>query len=369
MAAVHHKEADRVPVDLGSTSTTTLTAGAHERLRGYLGLPCDTPPEVFLYRASIVIPDAAILRRFDVDARPLLLGGPFGRPDRTLAEDAFVDEWDVTWTRHGDSNFIYSDGPFYHLNEPSLQDLAKYAWPDPDDPGRYEGLRKRAAALHEKTDYAVILSLGLGPIHQSQFVRGFGKWLEDLLVYPAFAEALMERIVDVWIQIAAKALDEACDYVDLVMFGDDVGIQGSPMVRPELYRCMIKPQHRRMVGAVKQYNKPVMMHSCGSVYRLIPDLIDVGIDALNPIQVSAAQMDTKRLKQEFGRDLTFWGGIDTHQVLPRGTPKDVRDEVKHRIEDLGSGGGFVLCAVHNIQPEVPPENVVAMYDAAREYFR
>ena len=365
LTALRHHEADRIPIDLGSTGATTLTTQAHERLRAHLGLPSGPPPTFFAStRPTTVVPDEAILRRFDVDARPLLLGSPLSRPDRKISEDTSIDEWGVTWIKHGGSHYINTDGPFCHLDEPTLRDLEDFQWPDPADPGRYQGLRERATALHEQSDYAVILNPGSGPVHLCQFLRGYGTWLEDLLVRRAFAEGLTDRIVDFWVSVATRALEEAGEFIDVVMFGDDIGTQNAPLFRPDLYRRVIKPQHKRMVQAVKRCGKPVLYHSCGSVYRLIPDLIELGIDALNPVQVSAADMDTKRLKQEFGRDLTFWGGIDTHRVLPMGTQEEVREEVKRRIGDLGKGGGYVLCAVHNVQPEVPPENVVAMYEAA-----
>lgn len=369
LAALDHKEPDGLPLDLGSSTATTMTAKAHDRMRAHLGLPSDLVPATFAKRASTVVPDEAILHRFDVDARPLLLGSPDVRPDRNVSEDVMVDEWGVTWTKHAGTHYINTDGPFYRLDEPTLQDLEKALWPDPADSGRYRGLRERARELHEKTDYAVVLNLGVGPVHLSQFVRGYGEWLQDLLIHPAFAQGLMDRYVEFWTEVADRALEEAGEYVDLVMYGDDIGTQKATLVRPELYRRVIKPQHKRMADAVKRHGKPILYHSCGSVYPFVPDLIDTGIDALNPIQVSAAEMDTKRLKREFGRDLAFWGGIDTQRVLPLGEPGEVREEVRRRIEDLAEGGGYVLCAVHNIQPEVPPENLVAMYEAALEYRR
>jgi uroporphyrinogen decarboxylase len=215
----------------------------------------------------------------------------------------------------------------------------------------------------------VILNLSIGPVHQCQYVRGYGTWLEDLLLRPVFAEALLDRVTDIMIQVANRALEEAGAYVDLVMYGDDIATQNATLFRPDLYRRMIKPRHKAMANTIKRHGKPIVYHSCGSVYALIPDLIEVGIDALNPVQVSAADMATDRLKREYGRELTFWGGIDTHRVLPTGTPGEVREEVKRRIDDLRDNGGYVLCAVHNIQPEVPPENIVAMYEAALEYGR
>lgn len=367
LAALEHKEPDRVPLDLGSTGCTTMTVKAYGRLRAHLGLPSEPSPVLFSTRSTTVVPDEAILRRFDVDARPLLLGTPLGRPERKPSEDTLLDEWGVTWTRHGGSHYINSDGPLCRLADPTLEDLEKLDWPDPADPGRFQGLRERAKKLHEETDYAVILNLSNGPVHQCQYVRGFGTWLEDLLLRPVFAEALLDRIVDILIQIANRALEEAGAYVDLVMYGDDIATQNATMFRPDLYRRMIKPRHKALADAIKRHGKPILYHSCGSVYALIRDLIEVGIDALNPVQVSAADMLTERLKREYGRELAFWGGIDTHRVLPTGTPAEVREEVKRRIDDLSGNGGYVLCAVHNIQPEVPPENIVAMYEAALEF--
>jgi len=369
LAALRRERPDRVPRDLGGSLATTLTLEAHARLRAHLGLPSGQPPEYFSYRSSTVIPDEAILRRFDVDARCLLPGSPDRRPERHVAPNALVDEWGVTWSRPEGGHFISTSGPFSGIEEPTLADLDRVEWPDPDDPGRYRGLAERGRALHQGTDYAIILGGGVGPVHQCQFMRGYAKWLEDLLLFPEFAEGLMARIVDIWCRITDRVLTEAGPYVDVVMYGDDVGTQGGPLLRPELYRRMIKPYHRRMVETVKRHGKPILYHSCGSVYALIPDLIDMGIDALNPVQVTAADMDSGRLKREFGRHMAFWGAINTQEVLPRGTPDEVRAEVRRRIEDLAGGGGYVCCAVHNIQPEVPPANVVAMYEAALEFGR
>lgn len=367
LTALKHAEPDRVPLDLGSTGATTITVKAHERLRAHLGLPVETPPVLWSVRSSTVIPDEAILRRFDVDARPVLLGTPRGRPDRKLSDDSFLDEWGVTWIRHGGSHFINSDGPFCRLAEPTLQDIEKYAWPEPLDPGRFQGLRERARKLHEETDYAVVLNLSNGPIHQCQYLRGYAAWLEDLLLHPVFAEALMDGVVDILVQIANRALEEAGPYVDLVTFGDDIATQNATLFRPELYRKMIKPRHRALADAIHRHGKPLLFHSCGSVYALLRDLIEVGVDVLNPVQVSAVDMASDRLKREYGNELAFWGAVDTHRVLPRGTPAEVSEEVKRRVDDLHGKGGYILCAVHNIQPEVPPENVVAMYQTALEY--
>jgi uroporphyrinogen decarboxylase len=369
LAALKHQPPDRVPLDLGSTICSSITAKAHARLRAYLGIPAEPLPIIVDKVQSLVDPDEAILRRFDVDLRSLLLGSADKQPEGQRSDDAFVDEWGVTWTRHGESHYINTNGPFCSLAEPTVQDLAEFSWPDPGDPGRYRGLRQRAQNLHEKTDYAVVLTFGGGPVHQSQYMRGFGAWLEDLLVSPAFAEGLMDRYVEVWVEMIRLALQEAGEFIDVVMWGDDIGAQSTPLINPQLYRRAIKPRHRRINDALRRFGKPVLFHTCGAVFSLIPDLIESGIDALNPIQVSAVGMDTKRLKREFGRDLAFWGAIDTQQVLPRGTPAEVREEVKCRIGDLAEDGGYIVASVHNIQPEVPPENIEAMCEATLEFGR
>lgn len=315
-----------------------------------------------------MFPDSEILKRFNVDARPLLPGMPEKQPFTDVSATAFVDEWGVTWSRDSaGACYMPSDGPLGCLDDPILADIERTQWPDPGDPGRYRGLRERAARLHAETECAVTMDFWVGPVHLAQFVRGFTQWLEDLLIRPAFAAALMDRILEVWLEIADGCLREAGEFVDIVVFYDDIGTQKGPLISPGLYRRLIKPRHRRMAEIIKRYGKPLLYHSCGSVYAFIPDLIEVGIDALNPVQVSARGMDTRKLKQEFGRDIAFWGAIDSQVVLSSGTPSRVRDEVKRRIDDLAGDGGYVLSAVHNIQPEVPPENIVAMYAAALEY--
>lgn len=369
LAALNRREPDLLPIDFGGTLASTINLKAYEALRDYLGVDAGVSPRLLSFRAATVFPSETILCRFGVDTRMLVLGAAEGRPDRQIAEDAFVDEWGVTCTRHG-GHYLNTDGPLYHLDEPTLQDLEKYEWPDPADPGRYRGLRERARELHKNTDCAVIFHTpALCLIQQAQFVRGFAQWMEDLLLRPTFFEALLDRIANIWIEITTRALDEAGEYVDVVMLGDDLSTQEGPFFRLDLYRRLIKPFHKQMIEAIKRHGKPVIYHSDGAIYQFIPDLIDLGTDALNPIQVSAAGMDTKRLKREFGRDLAFWGGVDTQSVLPRGTPEDVRNEVKTRIDDLAGGGGYVLASVHNIQAEVPPQNVVAMFEAALEFGR
>jgi uroporphyrinogen decarboxylase len=304
-----------------------------------------------------------------VDCRAVILDNPDANPERELPDGSLYDEWGITWKHLGEGqHFINSGGPFYG-QEPDPALVEKFSWPDPLDPGRFRTLRSQAETHRQRTDAAIILVLGVGLVHQIQFMRGYAASLEDLIVAPDFVQAFMERYADFWVRMTERALREVGDLVDLAMFGDDLGTQQGPVMNPALYRRLIKPYHAQMVQTIKRFGKPVLLHSCGSVAAFIPDLVEAGFDALHPIQVSAKDMDSAELKRKYGRDITFWGGVDTQRVLPLGTPQEVREEVRKRITDLGPGGGYVLGAVHNIQAEVPAENILAMFEAAREFGR
>lgn len=367
LAALNHEETDRVPIDFGGTYTTTIYYAAYERLKTHLGVEHAT--NIYSKTRRLAIPDEAVLRRFDVDTRFLGLGGYEGE-QRELDEDNYLDEWGTTWRKAEDGHYLYVDGPFFDEKKPDIEALLNGDWPDPDNPGYYRGLAERAAALRRDSDCAIILNMPIGVIHQGQFMRGFGDWLKDLYKNRAFSEALMDVIAERWIRVAENALDLAAGNVDIVFFGDDLGSQLAPMFNPDIYRELIKPQHARMIAAVKvRAEVKVLYHSCGAIAPLIGDLIDIGVDALNPVQVTANDMEPKSLKDRFGERIAFWGGINTQEVLPFGSSDEVRAEVRRVIDCLGRGGGFVLNSVHNIQNDVSAENIVAMFDEARAYGR
>ena len=198
-------------------------------------------------------------------------------------------------------------------------------------------------------------------------LRGMEKWLTDLAGDPEFALALMRQVTDLQREAACRLLEEAGETIDVLVMGDDLGGQKAPLISPRMYRRMVKPFHAELIAAIKSRTQAqIFYHTDGNVYSLLNDLIEVGVDLLNPVQVSSGDMgDTARLKREFGSRLSFCGAIDTQAVLPNGTPDDVRREVRRRIKDLGPGGGYILAAVHCIQPDVPPENVCAMFEEAQ----
>lgn len=365
LTALNLEEPDRVPLDFGSNIASTIVVPAYDNLKKYLGLEHET--RFMTKRARTVIPNDTVLQRFDIDTRPLMLREYKGGTSRSIDANTFIDSWGTTWKRAPDGHFINVDGPFQN-RDPEMENLETFDWPDPDNPGLYEGLKEKAEALHKNTDYAIVLNLPVGIVHQCQFMRGFTEFLVDLLINTEFASRLMDIIADIWIRIAENALEAVGNNIDVIMWGDDLAMQQATFMSPEMYRELIKPRHKRMVAALKSRSSAkVHYHCCGSVYPLIEDLIDIGIDALNPIQVAARNMDPVRLKDEFGERLAFWGAIDTQGVLPHGSPEEVRAEVRRIIDILGKGGGYILASVHNIQAEVKPENIAAMFEEGKSY--
>jgi uroporphyrinogen decarboxylase len=250
--------------------------------------------------------------------------------------------------------------------------LERYPWwPDPHEPERYAGLRQEAERLYHQTDYALVGAPGFNGVwERAWYMCGLARALEGLLLEQEFMHALLRRITDVCKAALGHYLDEVGPYIQIIKLADDLGAQDGPEMSPATYRAVIKPYHQELFQFVRQRTPAkIFFHTCGSVYRLLPDLIDAGVDILNPVQVSAKDMDTRRLKAEFGDRLSFMGAIDTQYVLPFGTVEEVRQEVERRIADLGPGGGYIVAPVHNVQADVPAENFVAMCRHACEVGR
>jgi uroporphyrinogen decarboxylase len=364
LAAIEQRQPDRVPIDVGGSSFSTIIGNAYERLKERLGVESDTS---YMKRKSrSVILDERIAHRLHTDTRPLLVGSPDGWQDIYFPDGSFQDEFGVVWSKAGDGHYAPTGNP---LREATQAELDSFAWPDPRNPGRTCNLHLKAQQLHEETSYAIILTLPVGFVHLSQYLRGYEQWLMDIVLNPGFLDALLDSALHWWLELTDTVLTEVGPYVDVVAIGDDVAFHDRPMVDLDRYRRLFKPRHKQMMDLVKEKSDgaKVLYHCCGAVRPLVEEFIDIGVDALNPIQVSSADMDTAVLKAEFGDRICFWGAIDTGRVLPTGSVKDVQAEVQRRIRDLASGGGYVLAAVHNIQEDVPPENILAMVDAAIGY--
>jgi uroporphyrinogen decarboxylase len=369
LAALNHREPDRVPMDLGSTRNTSISIEAYEALLEHLGIDEGGSGMVDFGQSRILgvaAPSEAVLQRLDVDLRGLSLGKADESRERMLPDGSHQDELGVIRCRPPGSHYYdVVHSPF--ARDATVADLRKWEWPDPTDPGYTRGLREKALALRESTDCALALHLQDIIVHSSQYLRGFERWYTDFILEPDLMNALLDILLELRTDITVAALREVGSLVDVVSCSDDVADQRGPMISPTLYRRFIKPRHRRYLDAIRTHTPAkILFHTCGAITKLIPDLIDIGVDFLNPVQVSAAQMDTSFLKREYGERIGFWGAIDTSRVLPMGTVEEVRVEVQKRIRDLAPGGGFVLAAVHNIQPDVPAQNVVAMFEAGIE---
>ena len=365
MATLNHQEPDRVPIDLGQAVGDGITIIAYRNLLRHLGMS-ERTIQVKDRRGQTAKVDEEVLRRFRVDFRGMGLGAPENWKDLWLDEHTYQDEWGVVRTMPpGAYYYDLTRAPF--AEDATLSAIERHRWPDPNDPGRYRGIREKARHLRHETECAVVVDLNCAFFLRCCELRGWENFYMDLVANVEFAETLMDRYLAIRLAIAERALQEVEDNVDIVMVtSDDLGMIDRPLVSPALYRSLIKPRQKRTFDFFRaRTSAKLYCHTDGAVYPLLPDLIEIGVEVLNPIEVSAAGMgDTKKLKKEFGDKLTFWGAIDTRRVLPYGTPEEVREEVRHRIRDLGPGGGYVVSPVHNVQPDVPPENVVAMYDAA-----
>jgi uroporphyrinogen decarboxylase len=364
LAALSLQEPDRVPIDLAQACGDGITVAAYRNLINYLGMP-KRPISILTKLAQSALVDEDVLRHFQVDFRRVDLGPPDDWQDEPVGEDGYRDEWGVVRARpRGGFYYDLIDSP---IKEDTLEAIERHRWPDPYDPGRFRGLRERARELHDETNFAVVLVVNCAFFLRCAELRGWENFYVDLAGNPKFACALMDRYLDIRLRIAEKALEEVGDNIDIIMVSsDDLGMNDRTILSPKMYRELIKPRQKQTFDFFKDRTAAKLFYHCdGAIYPIIEDLIEIGVEALNPVQVSAAGMgNTKKLKAEFGDRLTFWGAIDTHQVLPYGTPEKVRKEVRRRLSDFGPGGGYVICSVHNIQPEVPPENVVAMFDAA-----
>ena len=361
--ALNHQEPDRLPLDLGGFVTTIETDPFND-LKKYMGKNWETT--CFL-RDHVKIPEE-LLRYWEIDTRYVRMKPPQKWKLRIDADHSYVDEWGTRWKKPGSS--LYWDPVEHPLKSASIEDLEKYPWPDPNDPGRTEGLREEAKRLRQETNFAIVADApALGPFESGWVtLRGAEQYFVDMVLNKPFIKALMEILTDIHIQIFKNYLTAVGDLIDVIFVADDLGAENGPLISLATYRELVKPYEKRLWSFIKEHtDAKLFLHCCGSIKKFLPDLIEIGVDIINPVQVAARDMDSKELKAEFGRKLTFWGGIDTQEVLPFGTPDEVEDEVRKRIGDLGPGGGFVLTAVHNIQAGVKPENILRMYEAARKY--
>jgi len=371
LTALNHQVPDRVPIDLGGFQTG-IHRKAYESLLGHLGLTEDI---VILDPVQqLAKPSEAILRRFRVDTRYLCAKGPAGfdgriwqnRRNGRLWHD-LTDEFGVVWSMPDDQP-LYMDISHHPLADATIEEVRRYPFPRGNDPTRFSGLRAQAEKL-QADGFAVCTGIGGVVYEYGWYLRGLEHWFMDMIENPAFCEAMLDRMLEFWTDYYTGFMAEVGGCVDVVMIGDDLAGQDGPLFRPDFYRRIVKPRQKALVRHIKKLTSAkIWYHTCGGCVEYIPDLIDNGIDILNPVQISARGMDPAELKRRFGDRLVFWGGgIDSQHILPFGTPQQVRDQVEGNIAAFKPSGGFVFNNVHNIQAGVPAENIVALFDTAIEF--
>jgi uroporphyrinogen decarboxylase len=373
--ALNHKEPDKIPFDLGSTNITGININAYNSYLDFKGWRAmDSSPIILDTVQQLAAMPDNVLTKLGVDTRGLFIVPPAGfQPEQTDNEryKAFTDNWGITWQMPKENGRYYDMCAHPLAGDIEPADLKQFHWPDPLDDSILTDIPARIAALEKQGTYGLVLNgFTSGILEMGLRLRGFEQFFMDLYINPVLAEALLDKLVELKCAYWEKALDLFGSKVLVAVEADDLGTQNSQLISPELYRRIFKPKHKKIFSVIKSKapHVKVFFHTCGAVRPLIPDLIEAGIDILNPVQVAAKDMETKALKKDFGDCITFWGGaVDTQKTLPLGTPAQVKDEVKRRIDDLAPSGGFVFNAIHNIQADVPPANMEAMLEALNQY--
>ena len=404
LASIEHREPDYLAVDLGSTPSSGISAIAHANLVEYLHLTnrrswvydvvqqLAQPQDELLDRLRIDVVD--IGRTFDTadaDWKPVTL--PSGVDVQIPAWFEPIEQDDGAWEAfnadglriasmpRGAGFFDQTHWPYLDGYPDDLSGLASVMpnvlwsglvhtpWSHASDEGFWDTLRTQTQALRASTDRALMLAVGCNLFEWGTFLRRIDNFLMDLVADRANVERLLDALLEIHFDTLDHVIDALGDLVDVVRFGDDLGMDHGPLMSPDTYRAIFKPRHAALNAYVHERSPmKTFLHSCGSLYDLLPDIIETGVDILNPVQISAANMEPERLKAEFGDDITFWGGgADTRKVLPKGTPEEVRDHVRRNIETLAPGGGFVFATAHNMLGDVPPQNIEAMFEAVDEY--
>jgi uroporphyrinogen decarboxylase len=374
LATLNHQEPDRIPIDLGGFQTG-IHREAYRELIAHLGY--DEKILILDPVQQIVRPSERVLERFRVDTRYISAHAPESfkggivqnwRAGRLWHD--LRDEFGVVWSMPDDEP-NYMDISRHPLAGATKADLADYPFPNGADPTRFSGVREEALRLRRETPFALATGISGVVYEVCWYMRGLEQWFEDLIERPEFCEALLDRVLAYWLDFETGFMKAVGDIADVVMIGDDLAGQDGPLFSPDLYRRLVKPRQKKLVRHLRSLTRAkIWYHTCGDASVLIPELIDNGIDILNPVQVGLKGMAPQSLKARFGKDLAFWGGgIDAQHVLPFASPAEVRNAVRKNMGAFKPGGGYVFNNVHNIQKGVPPANIVALFDAAYEFGR
>ena len=384
LTTLNHKEPDKVPIDLGGMASTGIMAIAYNELKRKLGLDEKTT-RISDINQQLAEVEREILNYFNVDV--ISLDNTFGKNCSdwnrwTLPDGSIANVHKKSQPIKIGDNWVLMDGArikarmvpeclyFESCNPPlenanCVKDINDYNWNYLTDE-YLRNIENKAKWLYEETNYAIMGGFGGSIVEEAETLVGWSNFMMDLIANPDFIESLMDKLVEVHLKNLKGYLQAVSPYIQIIQMGDDLGTQNAPLISPEIYKSMIKPRHEKIYKYVKNNSDLYLfLHSCGSIYDFIPDLIDAGVDILNPVQFTAAKMDSAILKKEFGGKITFWGGgVDTQKLLPFGTPEEIAEQVEKQMKILSKDGGYVFAAVHNIQANVPVENILSVYKTA-----
>jgi len=405
LAAISHTEPDKVPVDMSATPSSGISAIAYGNLLGHISRS-DLPVQIYDVVQQLAQPDISILDRFGGDVLDIgrtfnELPGDWYPVTMVNGAKAFYPKWfhpvrqtDGSYNTYDDDGkrvlsrmpigatffdqtyFPYVDGyPSDYSNLDAEMNRIMWArdvhspWDHAGEEDFWVKLREKTLHLRQTTDKALLVVCGCNLFEWGTFLRRMDNFLMDLMCDQDNVEKLLDELMKRHLSTLEKVCNSVGDIVDIIRFGDDLGMTQGPFMSPEIYRQLFKPRHKMLCDYVKSHSQMhTFIHSCGSISLLMPDLIDAGIEIFNPVQTNVYGMDPAFLKKEFGADCTFWGGgIETAGTLNKAAPEKIREQVLQRMELFSKGGGFVFNTVHNILPDVPPENIIAMFDAVKEF--
>ena len=363
---MNHEQPDRLLLDMGK-HIGSIHRRAYVNLKEYLGDGSMVNENLILDRmAQTVVPDESLLQRFDIDFRWVVPNWV----QVTEREDVpgYIDMWGVPYKATEDADHCVVDGA--PIRQATIETLGDFQWPDPNDPKQFAGLREKAKHLYENTDYVVGAdAIKAGVLMNSLQMRGYDQFFMDLAIDVPFAEALMDRILHTLKEMWSRYMDAVGEYVQIAYVTDDLGSQSSLLISPRMFRQLLKPRMKELHDHIKSCaDVKLMFHTDGAVLPLVDDFLEMNVDILNPVQTSVSGLeDTFALKESFGDRLSFHGAIDVQQMMPNATTAELEDEIARRIYDLGRDGGYILAPCHNIGHDIPPENIVTLFEKAREF--
>ncbi len=402
LSSISHKEPDRVARDMSATPSSGISALAYNNLVKHMGFDVGGA-KIYDVVQQLAQPDDVVLDHFNIDVVDIGrtfndLPSDWKKADLYPNEEVFVPDW-FDYKKEGTDFTVYNkgqkiarmpegatffDGTYVPYPDEIPEDLSDLdaqmdmilwqklvhsPWDHSAESDFWKQLRERTLKLRESTDRALLIVCGCNMFEWGTFLRRIDEYLCDIIADPEGIIRLNEALIERHIKTLEKVCESVGDIVDVLRFGDDLGLDTGSFMKAEQYRQLFKPYHTKLNEYVhKNSSMKTFLHSCGSIYELMPDLIEAGYDIINPVQTSAKNMEAWRIKKEFGKDITLWGGgCDTRDILNHATPEKVRDHVKETLDIMAPGGGFVFNTIHNIMPDVPPENIVAMFEAVDSY--